>query len=144
MLSLIQTFWSSLQHTLSHLNLLCLHQVSGNSFQCRRFLSFHIQHLSLLPGVYLTTRLGVAIQKFMMMGRSSASHASNRGNCLTKTSDSDWSVCLQILSRLSTDWLVPLVLVILPQDGPNRKHGFPQFLYCCIVSLLVQTQRTPF
>jgi hypothetical protein len=113
MLSLIHTFYSSLQHTLSLLSLLCLHQLPGNSF--------HVQQLlSLLPGVYLITRLGVAMQKLTMMGSSSASHASIRSNCLTTTSDSDWSLCPQTLSRLWTDWLVPLVLVILPQDGPNK------------------------
>jgi hypothetical protein len=33
-------------------------------------------------------------------GGCSTSHASTRGNCLTTASDSDWSVCLQTLSRL--------------------------------------------
>jgi transposase len=38
-------------------------------------------------------------------GGSSASHTSTRGEYLTTASDSDLSVCLQTLTKLSTDTL---------------------------------------
>jgi hypothetical protein len=58
--------YSSLQHALSLLILLCLHQFPGNGIQCRRSLSFRVQPLlSSLSIAYLTTRLGVAMQRLM-------------------------------------------------------------------------------
>jgi hypothetical protein len=54
--SLIHRLYSSLHHSLSLLNLQCLHRLSGNGFQRRRPLSFRVHRLlSSLAGVYLTT-----------------------------------------------------------------------------------------
>jgi hypothetical protein len=71
-------------------------------------------------------------------GCSSAFHASTRGNCLTTASDSNWSVCLQSVSRLLSRLYKPKsklyygwrsagqsVLVSSSIRGPR-----PDFSYC--------------
>jgi hypothetical protein len=45
-MSLIHTPNSSLQHILSLLSALLFHKLSGNGFQCRRFLNFHVHVLT--------------------------------------------------------------------------------------------------
>jgi hypothetical protein len=45
-LSLIHTIYNSLQHALSLFSLLCLHQLPGNGFQRRSFLSFRVHVLT--------------------------------------------------------------------------------------------------
>jgi hypothetical protein len=69
-------------------------------------------------------------------GCSSTSHSSTRGDHLTAASDSDWSVCPQTLSRLSThfcNWLgCFLTPQIWPLHGPNRKCC--SFDMCDVVS----------
>jgi hypothetical protein len=64
----IYTLNKSLQNALNFLSL-CLHRLSGNGFQHRIFLSFLVPlRQSSLPGVYLTTRLGVVMQRLTIMG----------------------------------------------------------------------------
>jgi hypothetical protein len=56
--SLIHTFYTSQQHVLSLLNVLCLHRLSGSGFQRRRSLSFRVHDFtSSLAVANPTTRL---------------------------------------------------------------------------------------
>jgi hypothetical protein len=69
LLSLIHTLYSSLQHVLNLLTLLCLHRLPINGPQRRRSFSFSVQRLWFLMAVaYLTTGLGVATQRLTTMG----------------------------------------------------------------------------
>jgi hypothetical protein len=45
------------------------------------------------------------------------------------------------VQKLVSDWLVLLVLVILPREEPNGKHHLPQLLYCCMTSLSARNHR---
>lgn len=68
-LSLIHKIYSSLEHTINLLSLLCLHRLSGNGFQRRKFLTFRVRRLlSSLSGVCLITRLGVTAQRLTTIG----------------------------------------------------------------------------
>jgi hypothetical protein len=57
-------------------------------------------------------------------GGCSASHAATRDDCLTTASDSDWSICMQTLSRLLTwsEWPVYRVSKYSLRMDPNRKR----------------------
>jgi hypothetical protein len=75
----MHTLYTSLQHTLSLLSLLCLHQsLSGNGFQSRRFLSYRVPVLwSSLAGACLTTLEGVAWLHSSNNGYPSRPYGSN-------------------------------------------------------------------
>jgi hypothetical protein len=62
-LSLIHTLYSSLQHAINPLSLLCLYQSSGNGFQRRNLLSFCVHALTArrLSPNYLNSRLVLLI-----------------------------------------------------------------------------------
>jgi hypothetical protein len=77
-LLLIHTLYSTLQHALSLLSLLCLHWLSpGNGFQCCRSLSFWVQQLlSSLAGVYLATNSSTRSQSHVTANGQLASQSS--------------------------------------------------------------------
>jgi hypothetical protein len=66
MLTLIHTFYDSLQQALSILSVLYLHRLCGNCFQRRRFHSFRVPRLrSSLPCACLPTKLDITSQRLI-------------------------------------------------------------------------------
>jgi hypothetical protein len=131
-LSPIRTIYNSLQHALSLLSLLCLHQLSpGNSSQRCRFLSFRVPRLqSSLVGAYLTTELGVAWFQSSIKGYSSRPYGSG-------TAHSN--------HRLKTVLLCPWP----PSQGPGpgltvcRPTQSPNYLKATFGSTYIASGQTP-
>jgi hypothetical protein len=129
MLSLTLTLYSSLQHTLSLLSLLCLHQLSGNGFQCRSFL-FPCSAASVLTGCHLTTWFRVAKQWLTSMG-----------TLPPPTSPPGVTICddLQQICLPTANWRLKTLsrLAGLCFDSPDSastrihsEHRFPHLIYC--------------
>jgi hypothetical protein len=83
--------------------------VADYSFQLPNFLSFRVH---VLTGRRLSPQLTILCWATTWTYRgSSASHTSTRVDCLTTASDSDWFVCLQILSRFFSSLSTQIDLV---------------------------------
>jgi hypothetical protein len=130
-LSLIHTFYSSLQHALSLLSLLCLHWLFGNGYQ-RCSSLFPCSAASVLAGCHLTTCFRVATQWLTIM------------KTLPPPTSPPWAtVCddLQQVCLPTANWRLKTLsrLAGLCFDSPDtasasthREHGFPQFIYYCM------------
>jgi hypothetical protein len=92
-------------------------------------------HTRLVPISQLTT---VAIQRLTTMRVLSPFHQKQL------VSQQPQTQIRLFACWLSLDWLACVsILHTQPPCWPNRKHYFPQFLYCCVMSLQTWTWHVP-